>query len=61
MYKRQVQDVAEGAGAPVARGNELAAMKADVGFAPGQTQLTSTVTVTWVITKAAQSWNSSSS
>jgi len=57
----EVQDVAEGAGAPVARGNELAAMKADVGFAPGQTQLTSTVTVTWVITKAAQSWNSSSS
>ena len=44
-----VQDLAEGAGPPVARGTELAAMKADVGFAPGQTVLTSTVTVTWAL------------
>jgi len=57
----EVQDVAEGAGAPVARGTELAAMKADVGFTPGQTQLTSTVTVTWALTQAARTWNSSSS
>ena len=45
----EVQDVAEGAGPPVARGMELAAMKADVGFAPGQTMLTSTVTVAWAL------------
>jgi uncharacterized protein YggE len=44
----EVQDIAEGAGAPVARADEVRAFKmADVGFAPGQTQLTSTVTVTW--------------
>lgn len=45
----QVQDIAEGAGAPVARQAEAFALKADVGFAPGQTQLTSTVTVTWAL------------
>jgi len=44
----EVQDVSEGAGPPVSRGTELA-MKADVGFAPGQTTLTSTVTVTWAL------------
>lgn len=58
----EVQDVAEGAGAPVARGPEMQAFKsADVGFAPGQTQLTSTVTVTWALAQAARTWNSSSS
>jgi hypothetical protein len=45
----EVRDMSEGAGPPVARGLELAAMKADVGFAPGQTLLTSTVTVTWAL------------
>ena len=45
----EVQDLAEGAGPPVARGPEVAAFKADAGFAPGQTQLTSTVTVTWAL------------
>lgn len=45
----KVKEVCEGAGAPVARGPELAALKADVGFAPGQTVLTSTVTVTWAL------------
>jgi uncharacterized protein len=44
-----VKQVAEGAGPPVARGPEQAAFKADVGFAPGQTVLTSTVTVTWAL------------
>ena len=46
----EVQDVAEGAGAARRpRQSEAFAMKADVGFAPGQTQLTSTVTVTWAL------------
>lgn len=45
----EVRDVSEGAGAPVSRGPETAAFKADVGFAPGQTVLTSTVTVTWAL------------
>jgi len=45
----KVKEVAEGAGAPVARQAEAFAMKADVGFAPGQTVLTSTVTVTWAL------------
>ena len=45
----EVRDVSEGAGAPVSRGLERAAFKADVGFAPGQTLLTSTVTVTWAL------------
>jgi uncharacterized protein YggE len=44
----EVESVAEGAGSPVARGMEAQAFKsADVGFAPGQTQLTSTLAVTW--------------
>jgi uncharacterized protein YggE len=46
----EVREVAEGAGGPVPRGGaETFAMKADVGFAPGQTVLTSTVTVTWAL------------
>ena len=45
----KVKEVAEGAGAPVARQAEAFAMKADVGFSPGQTVLTSTVTVTWAL------------
>jgi uncharacterized protein YggE len=46
----EVQEVTEGAGAPVARGGvDVFAMKADVGFTPGQTVLTSTVTVTWAL------------
>ena len=45
----KVKQIAEGAGAPVALATELAAMKSDVGFAPGQTQITSTVTVTWAL------------
>jgi uncharacterized protein YggE len=45
----EVRDVSEGAGAPVSRGPETVAFKADVGFAPGQTVLTSTVTVTWAL------------
>lgn len=45
----EVQDVTEGAGAPVPRPTEQASFKADVAFAPGQTRLTSTVTVTWVL------------
>jgi uncharacterized protein YggE len=46
----KVKQVIEGAGAPVPRGGaEVQAMKADVGFAPGQTVLTSTVTVTWTL------------
>ncbi|GAB3265834.1 SIMPL domain-containing protein [Nocardioides dilutus] len=46
----EVQEIAEGAGAPVPRGGvEAFAVKADVGFAPGQTVLTSTVTVTWAL------------
>jgi uncharacterized protein YggE len=45
----EVREVSEGAGPPVVRGPEMAAMKADVGFAPGQTVLTSTVTVTWAL------------
>jgi uncharacterized protein YggE len=45
-----VKTLAEGAGAPVLRGPEAQAFKtADVGFAPGQAQLTSTVTVTWAL------------
>ena len=36
-------------------------MKADVGFAPGQTQLTSTVTVTWVADQGRVELDSSSS
>ena len=45
----KVKEVCEGAGHPVARGTEMAAFKADVGFAPGQTVLTSSVTVTWAL------------
>jgi uncharacterized protein YggE len=46
----KVREIAEGAGGPVPRaGAEAFAMKADVGFAPGQTVLTSTVTVTWTL------------
>jgi len=46
----KVREIAEGAGGPVPRaGAEAFAMKADVGFAPGQTVLTSTVTVTWAL------------
>jgi uncharacterized protein YggE len=46
----EVQEVTEGAGAPVARGGaDVFAMKADVGFTPGQTVLTSTVAVTWAL------------
>jgi len=45
-----VQEIAEGAGVPVPRGGvEAFAVKADVGFVPGQTVLTSTVTVTWAL------------
>jgi len=57
----EVQDLAEGAGVPMSRGPEMQAFKsADVGFAPGQTQLSSTVTVTWALAQAARTWNSSS-
>ncbi len=45
----EVRELAEGAGPPVARGAEIASFKAEAGFAPGQTQLTSTVTVTWAL------------
>jgi uncharacterized protein YggE len=45
----EVQDVTEGAGAPISRGSDTAAFKADIGFAPGQAVLTSTVTVTWAL------------
>jgi uncharacterized protein len=46
----QVESVTEGAGVPVVRGPEQAAFKsADVGLVPGQTRLTSTVTVTWTL------------
>lgn len=46
----EVMQIAEGAGAPVPSGGvEAFAMKADVGFAPGQTVLTSSVTVTWAL------------
>ena len=45
-----VQEIAEGAGAPVPRGGaEAFAMKADVGLQAGQTVLTSSVTVTWAL------------
>ena len=45
----EVQDLVEGAGAPVPWQGEAASFKADVSFAPGQTRLTSTVTVTWAL------------
>lgn len=45
----EVQDVTEGAGSPVPWQGEAASFKADVGLAPGQTRLTSTVTVTWAL------------
>ena len=46
----EVLEIAEGAGVPVPRGGaEAFAVKADVGLAPGETVLTSTVTVTWAL------------
>jgi len=45
----EVQNVIEGAGAPVPWPTEQAAFKTDVAFAPGQTVLTATVTVTWAL------------